>query len=91
MKAGSVLLAVALCVAAPLAAQEAPVATVDRSAPVSASTAPLPGPRVRDDLRRAEPAFTAVREPVMRRANHTIVISTLVLVLIVVILVLLIV
>lgn len=81
-------------VASPLAAQQAtvpaPVAEAGAT-PVSAPTTPLPGPRLRAELRPVEPSFSESREsPLRHRDNQTITVSTLVLVLAVVILVLLI-
>jgi len=56
-------------------------------APASVSaTSPLPGPRLSPEFRRAEPALGS---SVAVAGNHTIVVSTLVLVLAIVIIVLL--
>ncbi len=64
-------------------------ATVQASAPAATSpSTPLPGPRLRPEWPRVEPALAEHREaaePVAPAGNHTIVVSTLALVLIVVI------
>lgn len=80
-------------VASPLSAQQAtvrgPVGEAGAT-PVSAPPTPLPGPRLRAELRPVEPSISESREsPLRRRSDQTITISTLVLVLAVVILVLL--
>jgi hypothetical protein len=81
-------------VASPLAAQQATVrAPVGEAGatPVSAPTTPLPGPRLRAQWRPLEPSISESRASSFRvSSNHTITVSTLVLVLAVVILVLLI-
>ena len=79
----------------PLAAQQAavaaPVEAVAAPSSVSATPAPVPGPRVRDEMRTVEPSFRASSEPaLLRHKSNTITVSTIVLVLAVVILVLLI-
>ena len=98
LKPAAFLFAAALfAVASPLAAQQAvqqaavPAPVVETvAAPVSAPTTPLPGPRVRAELRPVEPSFrSASAAPLPRYENTTISVSTIVLVLAVVILVLL--
>ena len=81
--------------ASPLVAQQDSVRTTPAgetsAAPMSAPTTPLPGPRVRSELPRAEASVSASRESAYRyHDNTTITVTTLVLVLAVVILVLLI-
>ena len=96
VKPRALLFAAALfaAVASPLAAQQATVGAPTEAAvavPVSTPTAPLPGPRLRAELRPVEPSVSESRESVLRhRSNQTITVSTLVLVLAVIILVLLI-
>jgi len=95
MKRAVMVLVIALCaVTLPsLAAQQvsAPAPTVGTtSAPVSAPSAALPGPRVQPEWRRYEPSVADSSAVLMNNSGrHTIVISTLALVLIVVIIVLL--
>lgn len=64
-------------------------ATVQASAPaVTSPGTPLPGPRLRPEWPRVEPALAEHRgpaEPMAPAGHHTIVVSTLALVLIVVI------
>jgi hypothetical protein len=101
MKRAVMVLVIALCAMTlgPLTAQQsvgpAPAAGVN-TAPVSAPSTALPGPRLPPEWRRFEPRVTDTS--VSERASlmsgggrHTLVVSTLVLVLIVVIVVLLVV
>lgn len=100
VKPRAILVAAALfaAVASPLAAQQAatlapvPVPVGEAPAtPASVPAAPLPGPRIREELRPVKVSFSrtsaATLSPVQ---NQTITVSTVVLVLAVVILVLLI-
>jgi hypothetical protein len=86
------LLAAALfaAVASPLAAQQA-TAEATGATPASAPAAALAGPRLPAEYQRVEPSFSESHESrLLHKSNHTITVSTLVLVLAVVILVLLI-